>query len=64
MNVYITQELLKSNISRCDVIGSYFYFQANYTLCTYGRLKAIVVLVNWNGFASIFQKVQYFHSRH
>ena len=23
-----------------------------------------LVLVNWNGFPSIFQKVQYFHSRH
>ena len=23
-----------------------------------------IVLVNWNGFPSIFQKVQYFHSRH
>ena len=23
-----------------------------------------IVWVNWNGFPSIFQKVQYFHSRH
>ena len=28
------------------------------------KLTHSIVLVNWNGFPPIFQKVQYFHSRH
>ena len=44
----------------CILIVLLFYFFFPHFI----KAIIVIVLVNWNGFPSIFQKVQYFHSRH